>query len=194
MDEANRGMGVTSDRVIDDVGLLQGTVTPSAPVVFRHAIGRVPSDLMLGGSPFVLLISDRFQEVLKEHAFTGWATYPVAVQTKRGAPIPGYSGLAITGRAGDVDWNRSESSIRASLRPDGHATHSYRGMYFDEASWDRSDLFLLGDTGRLVVTAAVRDALRAAKIRNVAFTRLTEVQTSVMAARPGAGRAHLRRH
>jgi hypothetical protein len=55
----------------------------------------------------------------------------------------------------------------------------YIGEYFDESSWDGSDLFSPeGTTTRFVVQRVV-DAFKAAKIKNIEFQRITEEETSV---------------
>jgi hypothetical protein len=163
MDEGQRGMGVVpEDQDLDWVALLRADVEPAKPIRFRHRVGRVPRDMMMGGTPYLLLISDTFVSVLETHAFTGWTTYPVEVRRKRGEVIPGYSGLAITGRSRPI--------------PDADPGAASAGVVELAAlvrrTWGGSDLYLGGDSGGIVVTKRVRDALRAAHVSNVTFTRV----------------------
>lgn len=169
-------MGVAPTTRVDSVSLIRGEARPAQPIEFVHHIGRVPRDVMLGGDPNLLLISDRFRSVLLTAGFTGWRTYPVAVRRKRGEPIPGYSGLSITGRAGPPDYSRSHLFMDQFV-PDGPSVPTLRGESFAEDSWDGSDLFLLHPTTEIIVRATVRHALGRAKVTNVGFSRLDERQT-----------------
>lgn len=147
---------------VDDIGdpldLLRGDTTPRGPVVFRHAVGRVPRDLMMGGDPALLLISDHFRGVLTREGFSGWGTYPAEVRTRQGDVISGYSGLSVTGRSRSVPGLPFLYGL-ASLG----ATEMARRMRPD------TDLFLDGSSSLIVVSARVRDALRAARVGNVSF-------------------------
>ena len=53
----------------------------------------------------------------------------------------------------------------------------YKGFYFDESQWDGSDIFLVG--GHKVVTLPVQKAFKRAKVSNVRFTPLMEVEIDV---------------
>ncbi len=144
------------DKELDWMSLLRGEHSPSEPIRFRHHVGRVPRDLMHGGTPHLLLISDRFLGVLRAHDFSGWTTYPVEVRRKRGDLIPGYSGLVITGRS------RHIANFEAALAEHGIEELARR-------SWAGFDLYLDGGGALVVVTERVRDAIRAAKLTNVHF-------------------------
>jgi hypothetical protein len=52
-----------------------------------------------------------------------------------------------------------------------------RGLYFDEETWDGSDLFLLEGTRLLLVTDKVRGAVEAAGLSGFEFVPADEVVT-----------------
>lgn len=71
---------------------------------------------------------------------TGFSTYPVRPTHNR-KPVPGYRGLAVSGRCGRVDESRGTwLEVNKPFR-----RRVLRGMYFDEKSWDGSDFFLNQD-------------------------------------------------
>lgn len=122
--------------------------------------------------------------MLLEHRISGWRTYPVNVMDKLGEPQPDYEGLVVTGRCGNVDLARS--IVVLSEYPTGWYPH-FLGHYFEESSWDGSDIFMEtpDSAGRVTahkfVTEKVRLAFEKAKIKNARLERLTEqsVRTSV---------------
>jgi hypothetical protein len=146
----------------DDYALLAGELRPEVPVEFRHNVGSVPGDIVMGGSTDLWLISTHVRDTLVLGGFTGWATYPVVLRRKRGEEIPGYHGLAITGRAKPI----SQAAFLAGL-----AAHGAAGMVARLAS-DDDDLFLEGrpPAAAIVVRGNVARALRAAKVTNLHLT------------------------
>jgi hypothetical protein len=123
-----------------------------------------------------VLVSERFLDVLREHGFTGWTTFPVRVFLHDGSELKGYSGFAVTGRAGPIDDSLSEEVILPPLVPSGRARPGLRGACFAPESWDGSDFFACGDSSAITVTETVRQALEAARLSNVAFKRLSEIE------------------
>jgi hypothetical protein len=99
------------------------------------------------------------------------------VYDAEGKQLRGYAGLAITGRAGTIDSSRSKKVWRGPHFEGGPKWQNYLGMYFTNDQWDGSDFSLPGDTGWMIVTERVMEALKAELfIPNVEFQRLTEVE------------------
>ncbi len=113
---------------------------------------------MMGGDVSLLLISDQFRAVLDRNGFSGWATYPVEVRTRKGDLIPGYSGLSVTGRSRSMPGRTFLAGI---------ASHGAEEMVRRTAA--DTDLYLDGASALIAVTARVREALRVARVGNVAF-------------------------
>ena len=110
----------------------------------------------------LICISRRVVTLWKEHGFTGWGVYPVAVYDRKGESLSDYFGFAVTGPRIKRDRSRSEIVIKPPPVPGGKSHQVYKGLYFNEKEWDGSDFFLVG--GAIVVTQSVRDACKRAKI------------------------------
>ena len=64
------------DEKVDPWALLDGRKRPTTSVVFRHAMGKTPMDLVRATHVAIDLISDRTHRLLREDGVTGWETYP----------------------------------------------------------------------------------------------------------------------
>jgi len=81
--------------------------------------------------------------------------------------------LAITGRCGPPENCRS---VRFEKSTSGGPVHAWLGYYFEEASWDGSDVFTTSDGGaQLFVVGRVKTALEANGIGDLIFTSLDEI-------------------
>lgn len=159
----------------DRFRLFNGDYVPTAPLRFRRHLGRVPVDHMTGGDTAFVFLSDRVIESFVANGFTGWATYPVELFGSDRQIIAGYQGLAVTGRCGPIDDARSAPYIAPPPVPEGESSRWWRGLYFDEASWDGSDIFKPdGLNTYRFVTEAVRDVIEDASFTNFSFTPLAE--------------------
>jgi len=149
--------------------LFRGDEVSSTPVPFCWAEGSRLYDVLLSTLPSDLLSAHCFNVLETAHA-TGWSRYLIELHGKNDEPIDGYSGLVVTGRCDPPQYDRSrvETRIGASGKP-------YKvkiGLYFDEATWDGSDVFTPEGTTFVFVTAKVKQALEEAKITGVNFTPL----------------------
>jgi hypothetical protein len=114
---------------------------------------------------------------LREHDFTGWTTYPVELYDKAGQAVPGYHGLAVTGRTGPIDPDLSPVMTVPPPVPEGKAMPHRIGHRFWPETWDGSDLFSPEGTMLVLGVQEVRDALVEAKVTNVESRRITEIET-----------------
>lgn len=165
--------GESNDRV---AALARGEVEPSEPVAITQDEGREPMDYMGTTLAAGRLISERFRTLLVQGGFTGWRTYPVRVELSDGRVLDGYHGLAVTGRAGPIDDSLSESVVIPPPVPEGRASRGLRGICFEPASWDGSDLFMCGDYLGVAVHRSVRDAIVEAQISNVELRCLAQIE------------------
>ena len=133
-----------------------------------------PSDLIFTTLATPVIISDRVVGILKGEGFTGWQTYLIRLFGKDGVRIRGYHGLAVHGRCGPLDDSRSVK--RDKILPSGIFPRWY-GLFFDPATWDGSDLFMTsGPQAWVFVVEAVKRAFEKAKVTNVEFTALDQLE------------------
>jgi len=161
-------------------GLTRAEMSRSRPVIVQWAMGSAkPSQVIWTTMGVVVIVAESVIQLLQSHGFTGWSHYEVSVHDKQGQRVPGYSGLAITGRCGKIDYSRTIQVPR--IRPAGIFPIG-KGLYFDEDSWDGSDLFMPSDPkfGYKFMVDAVKKAFERAKIRNVHFTSLDQFEVQVM--------------
>jgi hypothetical protein len=158
--------------------LSTGVWQPEQPVVLRQADkgGSTPKDLVGTESVDIKLFSDRAIDVLRNGHFTGWKTYPVELFDRNGRRIPGYRGLAVSGRSGPIDPKRSAQFERISKLNPRRTIQVWRGLLFDPSSCDGSDMFQPMGTAFMLVTEPVKDAFEKAKITNVRFQKITEME------------------
>lgn len=159
------------------IALFKGELCLEQPLKLRAYMGGQATDFLWCGLSAIRVVSERLVTLLQEHAFTGWATYPVEVYGRKGEALPGYYGFSVTGRGGERDRSRSQIITKPPPAPGGQSYQVYKGLYFDESGWDGSDIFLVW--GGIVVTRPVREAFKRAKIINVRFTALPEVEIDV---------------
>ncbi len=169
-------INLTSDETF---GLTRAEMQPSHSITVEWAMGSAkPGDVIWTTMAVVAIVSDSVVQLLRSHGFTGWSLYDVSVRDKQGQLIPGYSGLAITGRCGKIDYTRTVVVPRvypAGIFPIG------KGLLFDPESWDGSDLFTpAGKVGYMFVVEDVKKAFERAKIRNVSFTPLDQYEVEMM--------------
>ncbi|MBI2854651.1 MAG: hypothetical protein HYX87_07015 [Chloroflexi bacterium] len=168
---------------VDEWALSKGTWRPEKQLVFRRGMGSKPADFLWTRLPPLLCVSTRVVALLSENAFSGWATYPVEVHDRADAVLPNYLGFSITGPQIDRDLSRSQIIYRPAYRGDSKTWPYYRGIYFDESKWDRSDFFWV--QGWQVVTHRVQEALVRAKVTNVRFKPLSDIEVGVEVFRSG---------
>jgi len=163
-------------RIADEYRLIRAEDLPEKPLIFDWHMGKKLTDFMPTALAPVELISDRVVAIFKSFEITGWTTYPVVVHNKDGSKIDGYNGLAITGHCGQLDDSRC---IQKQFPPPSSVAPSrlsWIGYYFEEKSWDGSDIFIPEGTGIIIVTNRVKEIIRKNKLTNVDFELITEVE------------------
>lgn len=124
------------------------------------------------GSTLVNLcvVSEKFVNVLTENVITGWTTYPVNIVDHAGKPIAGYRGLAVTGRCGRILWDDSEKITIPAPSSSGRETKGWRGLPFDESTWDGSGICLPeAHSNFMIVCERTKKVVEKRKLSNVGF-------------------------
>ena len=156
--------------------LFWGIFNPTKPVIYKAYQGGKAADFLWGW--FGVCVSTKIIDLLTTNKLEGWTTYPVEVYDRAERLLPGYHGFAVTSYAGERQIERSPIVESRPLFPGGKTGLIYKGIFFDEALWNGSDVFRVGN-GIIVVTQKVRDILTINKIRNIGLVRLSEHETSL---------------
>lgn len=175
----------TRDRLPDPFGLLRAEWLPREPIEFKYDMGGKIYDVIATTYGILLLLNDRVLNVLRDEGVTGWTTYPVTVTDKKEVQIEGYHGFAVTGRCGCLDDTRRQLIWKPPHRADLPAYQVWKGLYFDEETWDGSDIFCPMGTGdipprkcaMLLVVERVKHALEKARVTNARFGPVSEFET-----------------
>lgn len=167
---------IPRDDIADPQAILKAEVLPESPVILDYHFGGKPRDVISAGSVHIKAFADRVVETLREGGFTGWATYPVEIYGKNKERIEGYQGFAVTGRCGPIDDSKSPLESCEPRVPGGRRVQRRVGMYFDQQTWDGSDIFMPEQCGFVFVVERVKRALEKTKVKNFSFTRLTEIE------------------
>jgi hypothetical protein len=159
----------------NDWALARGEERPVQPIEFVRDEGRTPHDLVGTTYATLVLVSNRFQDVLREHQVSGWTTFPISLHVE-GSDLAGYQGFAVTGRCGPIDDSLSEQVLLPPPVPGGRSRRGLRGICFAPESWDGSDIFTPDGMASSFVVRRVKDLLEEAAVTNVAFQRLSEIE------------------
>lgn len=160
--------------------LFRGERAPDAPLVCDRAGGSRAVDFVAGGSVEIRFMSPRMIEVLRSHGFTGWQTWPAEVHGKDGVLLPGYEGLAVTGRCGDLRLE-SLSLEEACSRRWGKSGYFVKldATWYDLTKWSGHDVFTPAGVNMVFVTRRVHDALRRSKLTGIGLEPLVDVAVYV---------------
>lgn len=174
----DRGFRVDLKPPHDDwLPFFTGQVKSEVPIQAHWYMGAAkPVDFVWTGFGVPVLVSERVVQIFRDGGFTGWDVIPVELRGKRGELLPTYYFLSVLGRCGPIAKSRSE--VFQKRYPAGWFP-MLKGLYFDPATWDGSDIFLPAGTGHKLVVAPVKRALVRAKVKNVVFTRIDKYEHDV---------------
>lgn len=152
-----------------------GEQVPDEPLKLRWAQGSRLVDISGTTSVFPLVISNRFVEFLEEHHVSGWTHFPIEIRDGMGVDVTGFFGLAVRGRCGPLQPERSQAVTRTTMSGDS-MTQAWIGYFVDEPSWDGSDVFVPVGTRLVFVVQRVADLLRGAGLTNLSLEPITRIE------------------
>ena len=167
----------------DDFALTRAEWTPPDVLHFEYREGSKLCDFIGTGFATVYLVSQRVVDLLEEHSLTGWRTFKVSVTDRQKKPISGIHGLQVHGRCGPIDTSKSPRFVGFGVNGVTKFL-KYRGWLFDVESWDGSDIFVPESEdgsicGQYFVTQRLKDIFEKAKVSNVKFRRITEIEVTL---------------
>jgi hypothetical protein len=170
--------------------ITKGDAKPEKPVIVKYLSGSPnPANIIWTSSVYPIIIQEKILELFIASNFTGWSTYSVEVYDKCNKLVPNYYGLAITGRCGSINYDKSE--IIYKELPSGSFPH-LKGVYFPVTTWDGSDFFMeVPDTmglqmGTIFVTEKVVRTFNKENVTNIKFVKITEKITDIDSIKIGA--------
>ncbi|MCU0488365.1 MAG: hypothetical protein MUE67_05380 [Anaerolineales bacterium] len=167
---------LTKEQAIE---LFRGRLNLDTPLRLGAYMGGQATDFLWSGLIPLVCISERVSELLQMNGITGWTTYPVEVFGRKGEPLPGYHGFAVTGSECRRDRSRSQIFTRQAVSG-GEPFQVYKGLYFYEEDWDGRDILWVKSYGGIVVTEKAYKILKRAKVTNVKLTPLPDVELQVL--------------
>jgi hypothetical protein len=152
--------------------IIRGTVSPAIPIHIKlHELSKI-SDIIWIASD-TMAVTDDVISVFTKYNIVGWTTYPLLSEPQNDSNAKKYHGLAITGRCGAINYSRS---VPIQRRYPAGVFPAFQGIYFDESSWDGSDIFMTPpESIWTFVTERVRSALQECAINNVILERVTDI-------------------
>lgn len=138
----------------------------------QYSGGRHWKDFLWTSSSGIPIVSERVRDLLQKDRISGWAIYDVAIVDGADRRIPGYYGLAVTGRCGGrIGYDRRESALIHKPSAQGGSMPYFRGLHYDAGTWDGADLFMDQEgAGWMLVTEKVAETFKRAKVSNCELT------------------------
>lgn len=157
---------------VDPTSVLRGDSKVDSPVA-EWSSGRFEQQSPVWSAwPGVIWFHESVVEKMVGLNLRGFSSYPVSLVGKDGSEISGYRGLVILGRCGPIQPERS-LSMQADSKEGG--TSEVKGLFFEEESWDRSDIFMCESyTAHVFFSERAKKCLESV-LSNVEFQSVEEV-------------------
>lgn len=162
---------------LDYLAILRGEVAPKGVIPFAWISGSDRAgDMVYTDALFPVLLSSRGRMALE--GIKGWTSYPVSLRDSSGHLLRDFQLLVVQGRCGRIDFGKS-TAIRQKY-PRG-VFEEYRGIFFDEDSWDHSDVFMPENrVGFIFVSERARMAIETLGSPSPHFESLDQFQFDEM--------------
>jgi hypothetical protein len=158
-----------------DIDLALGKWAPPRRIAFEQYEGTKLLDLVGTQWAPLRLISARVRRAFAAAGVSGWRTVEVDLRTPEGEAIRGYALLIITGRCGRIDNTRSVQ-VKREIVGNPRGALVWRGMYFDERTWDGSDVFAPEGTAFAFATDKAKQTLDEIRATNIEIVALQDVE------------------
>ncbi|SHN45106.1 hypothetical protein [Chitinophaga sp. CF418] len=174
----NGALIVNPDAPIDGYKFLRGELDLDAPIHFSKNMGKKKYDAIHGGDVGVQLFHNRLFEAFKSENVTGYHAIPALINLKEGV-LEDYSCLVIAGRASGIDDYKGEIVRKGPFVAGGQPDYFKKGIYFDETTWDGSDIFLLDGKLFIAVTPKVKGIIEKLRMTNIDLKGIEEEEIPV---------------
>lgn len=175
--------GFVTARIVTSDGSIAGendaVISDPARVLHWTSVGGQRRSAVVWTSSHFFLIDEALADALAKAGVTGWIPQPaecldVEVESS-------YVGFRITGRCGPQDTSRG-TWVRDEAAP-GPWKVVLRGLYFDESTWDGSDVFSPQDMYACLLTSKAARVFVEADVENIQLTKAVEFETPELVLR-----------
>jgi hypothetical protein len=162
---------------LDYLAILRGELAPNGVIPFSWVSGSSSAgDVVYTDALFPVLLSRRALMALR--GVKGWTSYPVSLTDSSGHLLRDFRLLVVQGRCGRINFEKS--SVVRQKYPQG-IFEEYRGIFFDEDSWDHSDMFMPSNRiGYILVSERAKVAIESLGSPSPHFEPLDQVQIDEM--------------
>ncbi len=185
MKEASKPDAVRLDEPRGAVGnraneVATGAWLPEEPLRFVQYEGKVWYDLVGSQYPALRLFSKRILDAFSAAGVTGWEAAQVVVANKARKPVSSnYALFVVTGRSGPIDNSLSvQTDWLLRGKPTGKKV--WKGRFFQDGTWDGSDVFAPSGTAFFFVTSKVKAVLEQEQATNIRLEPISEVIRPVL--------------
>jgi hypothetical protein len=159
-----------------DIALARGEHVPPASVRFEQYEGTRWLDYLGTQRAPLRFISERLLAAFEAEGLTGWKSHRVQLLRKDGRDSASdYRLFTVIGRCGPVD-NAKSTCVDKIVFGNPRGAKVWKGMYFDESTWDGNDFFSPGQTALMFATQKVKSVLEREKATNIAIVSLADVE------------------
>jgi hypothetical protein len=173
-DRDNRGALILIPQIksdIDKYKVFRNELIPGDVIDFFPNYGKKTYDLLFSGYTGLFLVSRFIYDLFTSNNISGWNSIPARI---RGYETHEYFLLTVKGRCSAIDYEKSETFIKAPFTPAGKPFEAKRGLFFDLNSWDGSDIFTPEKTTYIFVTEKVKEILLKNRATNIIIENITE--------------------
>ncbi|MEM9859824.1 MAG: hypothetical protein AAF843_20905 [Bacteroidota bacterium] len=168
----SNSIGLEPIEPFDDVSFFTGR---NGRYLFKCVFGNKKYDILTGGFAYIFIVSEKFIDALGNN-FSGWKQVPLEIQSENGESMEGYFGLAVKGVCGPIKNELSKKVILHPRTKNGPSRSGYIGLYFDESTWDGSDVFSPANSNYIFITGKVKNELERSNLTNILIEPIGEIE------------------
>ena len=155
--------------------LATGEWRPAEPLKFAQCEGTQWCDFVGTTRAAITLLSTRVFDAFCAAGVTGWEAVPIVLTNGDGEQLSNFRLLVVTGRSGPIDNSRSIAIARVVPGNPKGAT-VWKGLYFEEGSWDGTDLFSPAGTALVCVSSKAKGILERESATNIHLVSLVDFE------------------
>lgn len=162
------------------LSIIRGECNLPDIVYCKKMSGNKKYDIVVGNHPAMLFISNKVVDLLLQENISGWQSKRAIIKIDEKEEILDYNLFVINGRCGKIDSNRSKLVQKPPIVKGGTIRNVKIGLFFDETTWDGSDIFNPKNTGLIFIKEKVKHLFEKNKITNTQFECITLMENMII--------------